>query len=111
MDRVNLYRQYIQELLTKYANYSSSNSPVETQLIFDQERDHYQLAYIGWEKNRRVYGVAIHIDIKDGKVWLQHNGTEAELGEELAEMGIPKHDIVVGFHAPYKRQFTDYAIS
>jgi hypothetical protein len=100
----------VQELLTKYASYSSSDPDVETQLIFDQDQDHYQLVYVGWEKNRRVYGVAIHIDIKNGKVWLQHNGTEAELGEELAEMGIPKQDIVVGFHAPSKRQFTAYAV-
>ena len=110
MDKLTFYRQCVQELLTKYAGYSSSDTNVETELIFDRERDHYQLAYLGWEKNRRVYGVAIHIDIKNGKVWLQHNGTEAELGEELAEMGIPKQDIVVGFHSPSKRQFTEYAV-
>jgi XisI protein len=110
MDKLDLYRKYIQELLTRYASYNSSDSSVETQLILDRERDHYQLAYVGWEKNSRVYGVAIHIDIKNGKVWLQHNGTEAEIGEELAEIGIPKQDIVVGFHAPYKRQFTAYAV-
>lgn len=110
MDRLNFYRQCVEELLTKYANYSSSDPEIDTQLIFDRERDRYLLAYVGWQKNRRVYGVAIHIDIKNGKVWLEHNGTEAELGEELAEMGIPKQDIVVGFHSPYKRQFTEYAV-
>ena len=28
------------------------------------ERDHYQLADIGWDRGRRVFGVLIHIDIK-----------------------------------------------
>jgi XisI protein len=110
MDRLSLYRRYVQQLLTQYASYSSSDSEVETQFVFDQERDHYQLAYVGWEKQRRVYGVAIHIDIKNNKVWIQHNGTEIEIGEELAEMGIPKQDIVVGFHSPFKRKFTEYAV-
>ncbi|MBD2414499.1 XisI protein [Nostoc calcicola FACHB-389] len=110
MDKLNLYRKYVEDLLTKYASYSSSEPDVEAQLVFDRERDHYQLTYIGWEKHRRIYGVAIHIDIKDSKVWLQHNGTEVELGEELAQMGIPKQDIVIGFHSPSKRRFTEYAV-
>ncbi|WP_279239774.1 element excision factor XisI family protein [Scytonema sp. UIC 10036] len=25
-------------------------------------------------------------------------------------LGVPKQDIVLGFHAPYKRKFTDYAV-
>jgi hypothetical protein len=110
MDKLAFYRQCVEDLLTQYASYNSSDSGVETQLIFDRERDRYQLAYVGWENNLRVYGVAIHIDIKNGKVWLQHNGTEGEIGEELADMGIPYQDIVVGFHSPSKRQFTPYAV-
>lgn len=97
-------------MLTKYASYGSSDPDVETQLVFDRERDHYQLAYVGWEKHRRVYGVAIHIDIKNDKIWIQHNGTEAELGEELVDLGILKQDIVVGFHSPSKRKFTEYSV-
>ncbi|MFN9599515.1 MAG: element excision factor XisI family protein, partial [Dolichospermum sp.] len=33
-----------------------------------------------------------------------------EIGEDLAKLGIPKQDIVIGFHSPFKRQFTDYAV-
>ena len=52
----------------------------------------------------------MHFDIKDDKVWLQWNGTEEEVGERLVKMGIPQHDIVVGFHPPYIRKYTDYAL-
>jgi XisI protein len=41
-------------------------------------------------------------DIKDGKIWIQRNMTEADLGQELVEMGVPKEDIVLGLHPPYK---------
>lgn len=61
------------------------------------------------ENQRRVYGCSLHIDIKDGK-WLQHNSTENEVGEDLANLGIPKQDIVVGFRSPFKRQFTNSAV-
>ncbi|MCC5617880.1 XisI protein, partial [Nostoc sp. CHAB 5836] len=33
-----------------------------------------------------------------------------EVGEDLVNLGIPKQDIVIGFHSPFKRQFTDYAV-
>ncbi|MEH2359968.1 XisI protein [Nostoc sp.] len=110
MDKLKKYQQIIQQLLQEYAAISSQDSEVETQLIFDTERHHYQLINVGWKNQRRVYGCFIHLDIKDGKVWLQHNGTENEVGEDLANLGIPKQDIVIGFHSPFKRQFTDYAV-
>ena len=52
----------------------------------------------------------MHIDIKNGKVWIQYNGTEVEIADELVKAGIPEEDIVIGFHSPYKRKFTKYAV-
>ncbi|NEP10707.1 MAG: XisI protein [Symploca sp. SIO2C1] len=37
--------------------------------------------------------------------------TEIDLAEELGRLGVPKEDIVLGFHSPFMRQFTDYAVS
>jgi hypothetical protein len=111
MDKLTQYREIVQQLLRGYAEIGSSDPDVETQIVFDTERDHYQLMNVGWKNQRRVYGCFLHIDIRDGKVWLQHNGTEYEVAEELANLGIPKQDIVIGFHSPFKRQFTDYAVS
>jgi hypothetical protein len=65
--------------------------------------------HIGWHNNRRVYGIVLHINIKNGKIWLQHNGTEFSIAGELEKLGVPKSDIVLGFQAPYKRPYTDYA--
>ncbi|MBE9216767.1 XisI protein [Plectonema cf. radiosum LEGE 06105] len=44
-------------------------------------------------------------------MWLQHNGTEYEVTEDLVNMGVPKQDIVIGFQSPFKRQFTEYAVT
>jgi hypothetical protein len=111
VDKLTQYRQIVQQLLREYAEIGSPDPDVETQIVFDTERDHYQLMNVGWKNQRRVYGCFLHIDIKDGKVWLQHNGTEYEVAEQLANLGIPKQDIVIGFHSAFKRQFTDYAVS
>jgi len=110
MAKLDEYRQKIQDLPTELASYGSANGEVESQLIFDAVRDHYQLVHVGWRNHRRIYGCVVHLDIKDGKIWVQHNGTEFDISLRLAEMGIPKQSIVNGFHSSYMRQFTDFAV-
>jgi XisI protein len=110
MVRLNEYQQKIQDLLTELANYGSSDREVESQLIFDTDHNHYQLAHVGWRNKRRIYGCVVHLDLKDGKIWVQHNGTEFDIALRLSEMGIPKQNIVNGFHSSYMRQFTDFAV-
>lgn len=111
MAKLEQYRENIQKLLEEYAAFGRGDRQVETELIFDTTRDHYQIVHVGWQDDRRVYGCILHLDIKDGKIWLQHNGTENDIAQELVEMGVPKSDIVIGFHSPFKRQFTEYAVS
>lgn len=110
MADLNKYRDCILQILREYAEYISSNNDIEAQIIADTATDHYQLLYIGWHNKHRVFGPVMHFDIKDGKIWIQWNGTEEEVGQRLIEMGVPKHDIVVGFHPPYMRKYTDYAV-
>lgn len=56
-------------------------------------------------------GWIITIDIKDGKIWVQHNGTERGIAQDLLELGVPKQDIVLAFHSPTRRKYTDFAVS
>jgi XisI protein len=104
------YSEIVQQLLQDYAAMSGDDPTVDTELIFDTVRHSYQLVHVGWHDDRRIYGCILHLDIKDGKIWLQHNGTENDIPAELVEMGVAKTDIVVGFHSPFKRQFTEYAV-
>ena len=111
---VEQYRQYIQQLLLERVERTAQSptpSLTETQVIFDEKRDHYQLVHVGWRRNgRRNYGCFLHLDIKDGKIWIQHNGTEDDIANALVELGVPKTDIVLGFHDPFMRQYTDFAV-
>jgi hypothetical protein len=110
MDKVTKYRESVKALLKEYASYKPSFGDVEVEQIIDTTGDHYQLMHIGWDGQERVYGLVLHFDIKDGKVWIQYNGTDRDVGKELVEMGVPKSDIVIGFHSPFKRKFTEYAV-
>lgn len=111
MAKLEKYEQEIKALLQDYASLSSGDSEVDAELVYDDTRKHYQLMYVGWRGDRRIHGCVLHLDIKNEKIWIQHNGTESDIAEELVGKGIAKKDIVIGFHSPFKRQFTDYAVS
>ncbi|MEL7039011.1 MAG: XisI protein [Cyanobacteria bacterium J06592_8] len=111
MDKLEYYRSCIQTLLEKYSEFQHRNEDVENQLFFDSIRDHYQLMRVGWKGLQRVYYTVLHFDIKDEKIWLQHNATDIDMGQELIKMGIPQEDIVLGLHPPYKRPYTGYGVA
>ncbi|MBC6435767.1 XisI protein (plasmid) [Nostoc sp. UHCC 0926] len=112
MEKLAKYRQIVRELLIAHATPNPPNEPnIECQLIFDTEHDHYQILDIGWQEFNRIYACYIHLDIKDNKIWIQHNMTEADIAQELVERGVPASDIVLGLHPPYKRPYTKYGVA
>jgi XisI protein len=109
METLN-YRDLVKQLLTQYLSYQSSEDSIEMEAIFDEERGRYLLLHIGWQDEERIHGSPIHIDIKDDKIWVQRDFTEAGLAENLVELGVPKNDIVLAFRSPFVRQFTGFAV-
>jgi hypothetical protein len=109
MAKLEQYRAHIQQLIKRYGAYKPAYGDIEVETIFDIERDHYELVNVGWNDHQRIRGCVLHIDIKNGKIWIQHDGTEKGIANELFELGVPKEDIVLAFHAPYKRTFTGFA--
>jgi hypothetical protein len=110
MDTLNQYRQIVQDILSEYSDRRSTDE-IDSQCNFDLQRDHYQVVNVGWENDRRVYGCVLHLDIINHKIWLQYNGTEIDIAQELCHRGVPKTDIVLGFQPPYRRPLTEYAVS
>jgi aspartyl-tRNA synthetase len=111
MDTLNHYRQAIQQILTEYVQTPISNGKIESQTVFDTQHDHYQVMNVGWDGNRRVHGCVLHLDIKDGKVWVQHNMTEMQIAQALMAMGVAKEDIVLGFQVEYMREYTGVGVA
>ena len=108
---VEQYRQYLRQILSERAQRATRPRPdpeYAVHTVFDAEQDHYQLLYVGWRGTKRDFGCILHADIKDGKIWIQHDGTEEGLANRLVELGVPKQDIVLAFHEPEIRQFTDF---
>jgi XisI protein len=111
MDKLDHYRNCVQTFLEKQSYYRARDKDIENELFFDLIRDHYQLMRVGWKGLDRVYHTALYFDIKDGKIWLQQNTTDIDVGQELLDMNIPKEDIVLGLHPVYKRPHTGYGVA
>lgn len=110
MDRVERYRQIVRRLIEEYARYKPSHGQIETEAVVDRDRDHYEVLHVGWDGVRRVHGSVVHVDIRDGKIWVQYEGTNRPIAEELVAAGIPHEDIVLGFHPAEVRQHTGFAV-
>jgi len=101
----------IQDILREYGAYKPSYGEVEVETIFLPAQGHYQLMSVGWHGQSRIHGCQLHVDIKDGKIWIQHDGTEEGIANRLVAAGVPKEDIVLAFQSPFKRKFTEFAVS
>ena len=108
---IHEYRQVIEKTLQEYADFLDNDRQVQVELILDEKRDRYVLVETGWQNGYRIYGTLLHIDLIDNKLWIQHDGTEDGVADELVSAGIPKNHIVLAFKAPDVRQYTEFAIA
>ena len=111
MDRTDEYRAIVKRLLQEVAEMTPSEDEIRTEFVCDDALGHYQVGQVGWENKRRVDDVFVHIDVCDGKVWLQHDGTNLRIAEDLIRAGIPREHIVLAFHHPSRRADTEFAVA
>jgi XisI protein len=109
MDTLDTYRQIIENVLIEYTTIPYAYGDIQTEAIFDRKNDRYVLMNVGWDSGKRVHGSLVHVDIINGKVWIQRDGTEHGVAKELVKAGIPKDHIVLGFRPAEVRQYTEYA--
>jgi hypothetical protein len=109
MDDLTRYRKIIRDLIREYSQFKPAMGDVQIEVVFDEAQDHYELMYAGWNGIYRIHGSVLHVDIRGGKVWIQHDGTEEGIAEKLVEAGIPRDRIVLAFKSPSIRPHTGYA--
>lgn len=108
MEKTDRYRQLLIEIISQF-NYESED--VERRPIYDIERDRYQMMSVGWNDSYRIYGTLVHADIIDGKIWIQWDGTEVGIANELVAQGVPKSDIVLAWQSPTLRRLGEFAVA
>ncbi len=108
---VEQYRILVREVITYYAQFKPAYGEYETELIFDEANDHYELVRNGWNGPYRTQGSIIHIDIRGGKIWIQYDGIEDGIANVLVERGVPCEHIVLAYKPPEMRPHTGFAVA
>lgn len=111
MEKVDKYRSIIHQFLAPFPTFRYSDRDVENELVFDETRNRYLVMQVGWEgRHRRIHGCLMHLDIIDGRIWIQRDGTEDGIAYELEAAGVLKEDIVPAFHPRAIRPLTGYGV-
>lgn len=110
MDHLRDYRQIVRDQIRTYASVKPSVGEVQAEIVFDEANDHYELVHSGWNGIYRIHGSVLHIDIRNGKVWIQHDGTPDGVAEALVKAGIPRDHIVLAYKHPEIRPHTGFAV-
>jgi hypothetical protein len=111
MDTIERYREIIESILLVYTKIPYSHGDFRSEAIFDRTRDRYVLMNVGWDNKKRVHGSLVHIDIIDGKLWIQRDGLEHGVVTELLEAGIPKDRIVMAYRPIEVRRLMEFAVA
>ncbi|ESA34648.1 hypothetical protein N836_15770 [Leptolyngbya sp. Heron Island J] len=111
MDRLNEYRQLIRDLIKDHTKVPYKHGDIKFETVFDSESDRYLLMILGRENKRYEHGCLLHVDIINGKIWIQRDGTEEGIATQLVEAGVPKGQIVLGFKSPERRKDTEFAVA
>ncbi|MDY6939566.1 MAG: XisI protein [Cyanobacteriota bacterium] len=112
MDRIAYLRNAVREVLKDYHQLNEkSNSTTESCLVFDEQREQYLLLLMGWHEDERIKSVMIHIRLKNDKIWIEEDWTEEGAIADLLQKEIAPEEIVLAFHPPHLRPYTEFAIA
>ncbi len=113
MDRVKEYSEIIKRLLCEREKLARASLPqgLEVTCLFDDTTGYYALLTVGWMKEERVSGTTLLLRIKDGKIRVEEDLTDAPIVDDLVDAGVPRRDIILAFQPPEARASTEHAVA
>lgn len=66
---------------------------------------------MGWKLDERIKSTTIHVRIQNQKIWIEEDWTEDGVVTDWLEAGVPNGNIVLAFHPPHLRKYTEFAIA
>lgn len=93
MDKVDRYRQIIQQVIEEAATMFSEGNRISILPVCDPVHDEYLLISLGWHHEGCEHDIVFHAQLRDGKVLILDDRTEEGIATFLIEAGIEKSDI------------------
>lgn len=113
MDKLEQYRDIIETTLRRIVDMTENAftkvASLRDKAVLDRQTDNYLIVREGWDGPRHLDRIVVHLEIMNGKIWIQEDWIEHGIATKLEAAGIPKSDIVLGFQPPDIRSLTEYA--
>jgi len=110
MDTLSQDQDAVERVLCEAARfYDLPADPVRTVPVFDRSHDQYLLVREGWRGFERVHHAWVHVELREGKFWVQEDGTQEGVATDLIALGVPKERIVLAFQHPSRRKYGEFA--
>lgn len=97
MDTLLRHRKIVKQVIETYAQLRPSHGDIRLDVLFDEERDRYALMQVGWDQGRRIRGNLIYITLDSDRVYIEYDGLEHGIIEDLIARGIAKERIVLTY--------------
>jgi hypothetical protein len=102
MDITTKYREIVKQVIEYYAKLRPSHGNIRLDVVFDEIRNHYALMQAGWDRGQRVRGNLIYITLQDDKVYVEYDGIEQGIMEDLISRGIAEDHIILAYLPEYQ---------
>ena len=99
----------LENILCERARFYAFPERFRTLTVFDRKNGQFLLMDEGWDGFKRIDRVWVHVELHDGKFWIQKDGTEDGIAVDLMDAGVPKERIVLAFQHPSRRQYSEFA--
>ena len=96
MDKTHPYRIALKQVLEQCAKQqpTPTHGTIRTDLVCDEERDHYALVSVGWNNHRRIFAPIFYAVLQNGQIILEHDGIGYGISADLVAAGVDPTDII-----------------
>jgi hypothetical protein len=104
-------RASIEQVFQEWERFPGPLSHFDIVAVRDTAHDRYLLQEVSRPHGRQVSRTLAHLEIRDGKIWVQSDGTERGIATELVTAGVPKDKIVLAFYPLALREHGEFAVA
>lgn len=97
MDTTASVREIVKDVIRQYAALRPSHGEIRLDSVLDEAHDRYALLQVGWDRGRRVRGLLLYVVVVDDRVFIEYDGMERGIMEDLLQRGVAEDDIVLAY--------------
>jgi hypothetical protein len=111
MDTITGLREAIARAFRSWEDYPTSISKFRIEGVLDTQHDRYTLTHIDFDGERYKSRLLAQLEIRDNKIWILTDNTEAGVAADLVMEGVSKKQIVLGYYSPALREQGEFAVA